>query len=78
MIPFEPKEEWIERFVRFVGEREVNVDPTRVWRDAEAIFEVAGDMPPEDAAEIWVETPQPDPLARPEDDAPEAATVSDA
>lgn len=78
MIPFEPKPEWIERFVRHVGERELNVDPARVWRDAEAIFDTAGDMPPEDAAEIWMDVPEPDPLVKPDGEDDEPPAVSDA
>ncbi len=55
-----PKSQWLDRFSRRVVELLPKASPAEAWRDAEAIFEVADEMSPESAADIWVSVPIPE------------------
>jgi hypothetical protein len=58
--PNNDKPMWMDRFMQRVSEIAPGLNPADVWRDAEAIFEVAADMPPGEAADIWMLVPLPE------------------
>jgi hypothetical protein len=53
----EAKTAWITAFVARVGELMPRIDAEQAWRDGEAIYDAADEMPPGEAADIWVATP---------------------
>lgn len=54
---------WLDRFVLQVGRLLPASDPDRASWEADAIFDAASDLAPEEAARIWISVPLPDGLA---------------
>ena len=61
--PMLPRPIWLDRFTQRVGRLAPYSDPGQAWREAEAIFDAAADMAPEEAADIWILVPLPDVFA---------------